>query len=214
VGESGAGKSTLIALLLRAFDPDAGQVLIDDHDLRLLDPRHWRQAIGYVEQDVTLFDNTIGYNLSFGLNGRASQATSTELDQAMQMARLGDLLASWPHGYETMIGEKGIKLSGGQKQRLGIARSMIKKPSILIFDEATSNLDATNERLIHQAIDEVSHGKTTLIIAHRLSTIKNVDKIVVLKQGKILATGSYSELVISCPDFNRFIAAQAGEALF
>jgi ABC-type multidrug transport system fused ATPase/permease subunit len=213
VGQSGAGKSTLVYLILRATDPQAGQIIVDGHDLRLLDLPNYRQAIGSVEQDVQLFDDTIGYNSKFGLNGRAKDLTDRDLDETLVLAQLQDLVKSWPHGLDTVIGEKGIELSGGERQRVAIARAMIKRPSIIILDEATSSLDAINESLVRQAINNVIKDRTTIIIAHRLSTIKNVDKIIVLEQGRVVSQGSYQDLMMNCPVFQSLIAAQSSEVV-
>ncbi len=208
VGESGAGKSTIATLIMRAYDPQQGQIIIDGHDLVTMDHSHLRQEIGYVEQDIKLFDNTIGYNLTFGLNGKAKKISKKDKDEAMELAGLGSFIKTLENGYNTMIGEKGIQLSGGQRQRLGIARAIIKQPNILIFDEATSSLDSNNEAIIKKAIEKVSNGKTTIIIAHRLSTIQNVDKIIMISNGKIVGQGSYHELMTSCPKFVDLIKNQ------
>lgn len=194
VGESGAGKSTIINLLVRGYDPDQGQILVDDHDLRLLDLKHYRESIGLVEQHVELFDATLRYNVLFGLNGRSSSVTEEELEAVSRSACIDRFNHRLTEGWETKIGERGLKLSGGERQRVGIARALIKSPKLLILDEATSNLDPRNERLIKEAVNNASVGRTTIIIAHRLSTVRDADRIYVMDKGSIVASGKHKEL--------------------
>ena len=199
VGESGAGKSTIVNLLLRGNDPDTGEILIDGHNLRTLDLHSFRERVGVVEQHVSLFDKTLRYNILFGLNGRGAKLSEQEiqdLDKAACLDRFADRLTK---GWDTVIGENGVRLSGGERQRVGIARALAKKPAILILDEATSSLDAVNESLIKEAVHNASQNRTTIIIAHRLSTVRDVDKIFVLDKGKIVAEGKHEELLNS-PD--------------
>ena len=208
VGHSGAGKSTIARMLVRAYDPDAGQITVDGNDLRLIDLKQFRENVGVVEQDVALFDETLRYNICYGLNGKGEHITEQELDSVAQEACIDKFHHRLEKGYETVIGERGVKLSGGECQRVGIARALIKKPQILIFDEATSHLDAENERLIRKAIEKASHGRTTIIIAHRLSTIKNVDKIFVMEKGALVGQGTHKELMESCEAYERLISSQ------
>jgi len=208
VGESGAGKSTAVQALLRAQDPDAGQIVVDGHDLRVLDLRKYRESIGIVNQEVMLFDHTLRYNIVYGLNGRGQFITEDELNRIAEMSCINRFFPRLEKGYDTLIGERGIKLSGGEKQRVGIARALIKNPDILIFDEATSNLDTQNELLIRQSIEEASRGRTTIIIAHRFSTIRKVDKVVVFDAGQVVGVGTHAELAASCVPYQRLIENQ------
>jgi len=209
VGQSGAGKTTLVNLLLRAYDPNGGKILVDGNDLRTLDLTFYRRAIGLVEQQVELFDETLRYNILFGVNNERHLISDEDLEVIAKKAcidkfyhRLGG------KKFETLIGERGIRLSGGERQRVGIARALAKDPHILIFDEATSNLDTENEALIHQAMREALRGRTGIIIAHRLSTIKDVDKIVVFDHGQVVGIGTHNELVEMCEPYRRLIEKQ------
>lgn len=192
VGHSGAGKSTMVQLLIRAYDPEKGEILIDGHDLRDLSLKEYREGLGIVPQDVALFDNSLRYNILFGAN---REIADDELEKALKMARVDEFLGSMESGLDTVIGERGVKLSGGERQRVGIARALVKDPSILIFDEATSSLDVENEAIIRESIEKASEGRTTIIIAHRLSTIKDADKIIVMEKGKIVGQGTHNELL-------------------
>jgi ABC-type multidrug transport system fused ATPase/permease subunit len=208
VGHSGAGKSTIVRLLTRAYDPDNGQIIVDGNDLRIIDLKHFRENLGVVEQDVSLFDNTLRYNICFGLNGRSSSVTNKDLDEVAKLSCVDKFQHRLERGFDTIIGEKGIKLSGGERQRVGIARALIKDPQILIFDEATSHLDTENEMLIRQSIERAAEGRTTILIAHRLSTIKNADKIFVLDKGKIVGEGRHEELAATCHEYQKLIQNQ------
>jgi ABC-type multidrug transport system fused ATPase/permease subunit len=208
VGKSGAGKSTLVGLILRGFDPQNGHVLIDGVDIRMLNYRELRRNIGLVPQDVALFDGTMRYNVTFGLNGSADKITAEELDRVAKLSRISEFSDKLEKGWETMIGERGIKLSGGQRQRVGIARALIKNPHILIFDEATSSLDTENEARIRESIREASVGKTTIIIAHRLATVRDADKIFVFDEGKVVGQGSHEELLHSNEYYQRLVHNQ------
>lgn len=208
VGESGAGKTSAIYALLRAQDPEAGQIIIDGNDLRVLDLDRFRQAIGVVDQEVLLFDHTLRYNVTYGLNGRGASVTNEELDHIAEMSCINRFFPRLEKGYETVIGERGVKLSGGERQRVGIARALIKQPDILIFDEATSNLDSENEALIRGSIEEASRGKTTIIIAHRFSTIRRVDRIFVFERGQVVGEGTHEELAANCEPYQRLIRNQ------
>lgn len=208
VGESGAGKSTLVHALLRAQDPDAGQILIDGYDLKTLDLHQYRGAMGLVEQYVPLFDHSLRYNIAFGLNGRGAFIDDVQLNEIAKMTSIDRFLSRLEKGYDTIIGESGVKLSGGERQRVGIARALIKDPDILIFDEATSNLDAENEALIRESIEKASRGRTTIIIAHRFSTIRDADKIIVLDKGQVVGQGTHDELVATCEPYERLLKHQ------
>ncbi|MEW6408209.1 MAG: ATP-binding cassette domain-containing protein, partial [Patescibacteria group bacterium] len=206
VGPSGVGKTSLAHLLIRAYDPEKGEILIDGNDLKNLDLESFRSAIGIVPQDVSLFDNTLRYNIAFGI--REQRVSEERLWRAAKMACVDKFIAGLENGFNTIIGERGIKLSGGERQRVGIARALIKNPSILIFDEATSNLDTENEALIRASIEKASKGRTTIIIAHRLSTIKDADKIIVMEKGKIVGEGTHEELLETCKPYQRLINNQ------
>jgi ABC-type multidrug transport system fused ATPase/permease subunit len=185
-------------LIRRGFDPQQGQVFVDSNDLRLIDLKHFLQQVGSVEQDVVLFDRSMRDNILFGLNGKAKTVSDERLHEIAKLARIDGFFTRLEHGFDTIVGEKGVKLSGGERQRVGIARALAKEPSILIFDEATSALDAMSERIVQQSIDDASNGKTAIIIAHRLSTVKNCDKILVFRHGVLLAIGSHEELLVGC----------------
>ncbi|MGI5826598.1 MAG: ABC transporter ATP-binding protein, partial [Patescibacteria group bacterium] len=191
VGRSGAGKTTIVKLLLRFYDVSAGKIAIDGIDIKDFAKSQLRSFIGIVPQEPILFNNTIGYNIAYGKD----DATKEDIVQAAKLANLHDFIDSLPLGYDTEVGERGIKLSGGQKQRLAIARMILADPSIIVFDEATSNLDSESERLIQDALEKVSKGRTVLIIAHRFSTVRRVDKIVVMEQGKVIETGNHDSLI-------------------
>lgn len=205
VGSSGAGKSTIVQLLIRAYDPQKGEILIDGNNLEDLSLSSYRKAIGVVPQDIVLFDDTLRYNILFGTNENVSDK---KIKEVVKMARVDEFLKNLEKGIDTIIGERGVKLSGGERQRVGIARALIKNPSILIFDEATSSLDVENESLIKESIEKASRGRTTIIIAHRLSTIKDADKIVVLEKGKIVGQGKHKELLKTCAVYRKMINIQ------
>jgi ATP-binding cassette, subfamily B, heavy metal transporter len=191
VGPSGAGKSTIARLLFRFYDVNTGSIEIDSQDIRDVTQDSLRRAIGVVPQDTVLFNDTIYYNIAYGRPG----ASWAEIERAARLARIHDFITTLPDGYETMVGERGLKLSGGEKQRVAIARVVLKAPQILIFDEATSALDTKTEREIQASLAEVSAGRTTLVIAHRLSTIVDADEILVLEAGHIVERGHHSELL-------------------
>ncbi len=209
VGESGSGKSTMVHLLSRAFDPDDGQILIDGNDLRLVDLLTYRQQIGNVDQQIQLFDISIKDNILYGLSDSARQKiTEEELEEIAEISCINKFRDRLEHGLDTMIGEHGVKLSGGERQRIAIARALVKKPKIMIFDEATASLDSKNERLIQDAIDKVSKNRTCIIIAHRLSTIKNADNIFVFKKGEIVGEGTHDELMANCEYYSSLVHEQ------
>lgn len=208
VGESGSGKTTLANLLVRASDPTTGQILIDGQDLRILDLQTFRSKVGVVEQQVPLFDQSIRYNILYGLNGKAKNITEEELERISQISQISRFSHKLEKGFDTLIGERGIKLSGGERQRVGIARALIKDPAILIFDEATSSLDAAVEAEIRDAINEASQGRTTIIIAHRFSTIRYANRIIVMEGGQIAGQGKHEELYKSCPPYRKLVDHQ------
>lgn len=191
VGPSGAGKSTLSRLLFRFYDVQSGSVTIDGQDVRDVTQVSLRKAIGMVPQDTVLFNNTIEYNIRYG----RPDATDAEVRHAADLAQISDFIDMLPDGFQSMVGERGLKLSGGEKQRVAIARTLLKAPPILILDEATSALDTGTEQEIQQALDVISKGRTTLVIAHRLSTVIGADQILVLKSGSIIEQGRHSELL-------------------
>ena len=191
VGPSGSGKSTIGRLLFRFYDVSAGAVLIDGQDIRDVSQNSLHNAIGVVPQDTVLFNDTIYYNIAYGRDA----ATRAEIEQAAKAAQIHDFVQSLPNGYDTMVGERGLKLSGGEKQRVGIARSLLKNPPILLLDEATSALDTQTEHEIQESLIQMGQGRTVMIIAHRLSTVVHADRIVVLEQGQIVESGSHDELL-------------------
>ena len=191
VGESGAGKSTFASLLPRFYEPKQGRILIDGQDTKYLRQNSLRQHIGFVQQNIFLFDDTIRENLKYG----KVDATDEQLWAALDAANLGTFVRSLPHGLDTQVGERGTLLSGGQKQRISIARVFLKNPSILMFDEATSSLDTESEELITEAFTRLSVGRTAIVIAHRLTTIKNADCILVLDEGTLVESGTHAELL-------------------
>ncbi len=191
VGPTGAGKSTLTRLILRFFEPNAGRILFDGIDIRALPESELRRAIGVVPQDTTLFNDTIRYNIAYGRLG----ASEAEIEAAARLARIHDFIMSLPEGYETRVGERGLKLSGGERQRVAIARTLLKNPRLLILDEATSALDSATEREITSALGQLSRNRTTLAIAHRLASIVDADEIIVLDRGRIIERGTHAELL-------------------
>jgi len=191
VGHSGAGKSTLSRLLFRFYDVTHGAVLVDGQDVRTVTQESLRQVIGVVPQDTVLFNDTIYYNLAYG----RPEATREEIEAAAGMAHIRRFIESLPQGYQTLVGERGLKLSGGEKQRIAIARAILKQPRILVFDEATSSLDTQTEQAILETMREVAENHTTLVIAHRLSTVVDADQILVMDQGRIIERGSHRQLL-------------------
>ncbi len=192
VGKSGAGKSTIINLLLRFYDPQTGRILIDGEPLGSFRVETYRRSIGIVSQDTFIFNDTVRNNIAFGLTGELSDEIITD---AATRAGADEFISRLSQGYDTILGERGVRLSGGQRQRISIARAILKNPEILVLDEATSSLDTRTEELIHNAITDLSRNRTVVIIAHRLSTIKNADQLIVLKDGRVSETGSEPELM-------------------
>ena len=207
VGPSGGGKSTTCALLPRFYDVTGGAIKIDGQDVRDVTQRSLRRAIGVVQQDVYLFDGTIGENIAYG----RTDATFDEIRAAAEAANIAEFIESLPKGYETEVGERGARLSGGQKQRIAIARVFLKNPPILIFDEATSALDNESEQAVQEALAELAHDRTTLVIAHRLSTIKDADVIVAIDKGRAAEAGTHAELLELDGIYARYYRMQFGQ---
>jgi ATP-binding cassette subfamily B protein len=191
VGPSGSGKSTLARLLFRFYDVNAGRIAIDGQDIRSVTQQSLRQAIGIVPQDTVLFNDTVEYNIAYGRTG----AGRPEVEGAAKAAHIHNFIVSTPKGYDTMVGERGLKLSGGEKQRVAIARTLLKNPPVLIFDEATSALDSANERAIQEELRSAARNKTALVVAHRLSTVVDAHQILVMELGRILERGTHAELL-------------------
>jgi ATP-binding cassette subfamily B protein len=191
VGPSGSGKSTLARLLFRFYDVQQGAIVIAGQSIKDVTQASVRQAIGIVPQDTVLFNDTVEYNIAYGKPG----ATRAQVEEAARAARIHAFINASPKGYDTMVGERGLKLSGGEKQRVAIARTLLKNPTILIFDEATSALDSANERAIQTELQSVAQNKTTLVIAHRLSTVVDAHEILVMDAGRILERGTHAELL-------------------
>jgi len=209
VGQSGAGKSTLAHLLLRFWDPEAGRILLDNTDIRAFDRDELRGQVALVAQDTYLFNASIRDNLLIA----KPDATDAELLAALELASLGELIATLPAGLDTTVGERGAQLSGGERQRIAITRAGLKNAPILILDEATAYLDSVNERLVRDALERLRHERTTIVIAHRLSTVKDADLIVVLAQGRVVEQGSHAELLAQMGLYTRLVATQLSSAL-
>ena len=204
VGPSGGGKSTTCSLLPRFYDVASGSITIDGQDVRDVTQSSLRRAIGLVQQDVYLFDGTIGENIAYGKPG----ATAEEVAEAARRANIADFIESLPDGYDTEVGERGTRLSGGQKQRIAIARVFLKNPPILIFDEATSALDNESERVVQESLSELARGRTTIVIAHRLSTIKGADEIATVEDGRVVERGTHEELLATGGTYARYYRMQ------
>ncbi|HEY1231680.1 MAG TPA: ABC transporter ATP-binding protein/permease, partial [Ramlibacter sp.] len=210
VGPSGSGKSTLARLLYRFYDVQQGRIAIGGHDIREVTQASVRQAIGIVPQDTVLFNDTVDYNIAYGRPG----ASHAQVEAAARAARIHAFIASTPKGYQTMVGERGLKLSGGEKQRVAIARTLLKNPPILIFDEATSALDSANERAIQAELKSAAQNKTTLLIAHRLSTVIDAHEILVMDAGRIVERGTHLNLLAQGGRYAQMwqLQQQSGEA--
>ena len=204
VGASGSGKSTLARLLFRFYDVGSGAITLDGQDIRRVTQLSVRRAIGIVPQDTVLFNDTVRYNIAYG----RPEATPDDVEQAAKAAHIHDFIAATPKGYDTMVGERGLKLSGGEKQRVAIARTLLKNPPILIFDEATSALDSANERAIQAELQSAAHNKTTLVIAHRLSTVVDAHEILVMEAGHIVERGTHTALLAQGGAYARMWALQ------
>lgn len=206
VGSTGSGKSTLVKLLMRFYDPMSGDIKIDGYDIKDFDLNNLREHIGYVGQDVFLFDGTIAQNIAYG----TFDATPEEIERAAKLAEADEFIVRLPEGYQTQIGERGQRLSGGQRQRLSIARAILKNPPILVLDEATSAVDNETEAAIQRSLNKIVVGRTTIIIAHRLSTVRHAHTIYVLEQGEIIESGSHDELVARGGEYAELWALQTG----
>ena len=209
VGSSGSGKSTIVKLLLRMYDYNEGSIVIGGTELKKIEGAHLRKNIGYVEQHVDLFDETIRENILIGVQDEYKKEAEEKLEEVAKHSRITEFYHRLGDAkFDTMIGERGVKLSGGERQRIGIARAIIKNPDILIFDEATASLDTENEAKVMEAINDVSVGKTTIIIAHRLSTVKDADKIIVMDKGRIVGEGTHDELMRDSEVYQNLVAHQ------
>lgn len=206
VGTSGAGKSTVISLLQRFYDINSGKITIDGRDITSLDLRWLRQQMGYVQQEPNLFGLTIRENMLYGVERDVSQE---ELEKASKDAHAHEFISKMPEGYDTLVGERGVKLSGGQKQRVAIARALLTNCRILLLDEATSALDSESEHLVQQAIDKAVVGRTVIVIAHRLSTVRQADQIVVMDNHKVVDTGKHDKLLDKCAKYADLIKRQS-----
>jgi ABC-type multidrug transport system fused ATPase/permease subunit len=207
VGKSGSGKTTLVSLLLRSYDPQEGEILIDGYNLKDLGVKNYLKKVGVVDQEVELFDSTIGENILFPVDNPESYSKK-DLEQILVESGVKEFDDRLTNGLDTVIGEKGVQLSGGQRQRLGIARVLAKKPDILIFDEATSNLDSSTESLIQESMNKALKNKTGIIIAHRLATVMNADKIIVFSKGNIIGIGTHKELIKKCKEYKELVKLQ------
>jgi ATP-binding cassette subfamily B protein/subfamily B ATP-binding cassette protein MsbA len=207
VGRSGSGKTTLCNLVARFYDPTQGKVLLDGQDLRNIDVESYRNLLGVVEQEVFLFDGTVADNISYAKRNSPDE----EIRAAATIAHADEFIRELPEGYETIIGERGVKLSGGQRQRLAIARAVLADPRILILDEATSNLDTMSERYIQESLRELMRNRTCFVIAHRLSTIAHADQVVVLDGGRIVEKGTQEELLEADSKYREMVYAQVGQ---
>jgi subfamily B ATP-binding cassette protein MsbA len=209
VGQSGAGKSTLTHLIPRFYDVTGGAVLVDGHDVRDLQLDSLRKQIAIVTQEVHLFNDTVRTNIGYGAYGRNDGEAA--IKQAARAALADEFVSQLPHGYDTVIGERGLVLSGGQRQRLAIARAILKDAPILILDEATSALDTESERLVQEALNNLMAGRTTIVIAHRLSTVRRADKIIVMDAGRIAEMGTHQELLLRNGIYRRLYELQFAE---
>jgi ATP-binding cassette subfamily B protein len=208
VGPSGAGKSTVLQLLLRFYDPDAGLIRFDGVDIRRVDPQQLRRRMALVPQDPVIFGADAWENIRYGL----PEIDDAAVRRAAETAHAGEFLDRLPQGFDTFLGERGVRLSGGQRQRIAIARAILRDPAVLLLDEATSALDAESERLVQDALEQLMQARTTLIIAHRLATVRKVDRILVMDRGRIVASGRHDALVAQQGLYARLAALQFRDA--
>ncbi len=208
VGPTGAGKSTAAKLLLRLYDVTEGTIRVDGHDLRDVDPASLREQVGYVSQDVFLFDGTVRENVAYG----SFDATDAEVEAAARAAEAHEFVTALPEGYDTRIGERSVKLSGGQRQRLSIARAMLRDPAVLVLDEATSAVDTETELYIQRSLERLTESRTTVVIAHRLSTVRDADCILVLEEGRVTERGTHEELLAEGGLYETLWRVQTGDA--
>ena len=204
VGHSGAGKSTIINLLPRFYEPQEGSIEIDNQNIKGVSLSSLRANLSMVSQDIILFDDTVRNNIAYAKNS----TTLEDIKKACKYAAADEFISKLPQGYDTVIGENGIRLSGGQKQRISIARAILKESPIILLDEATSSLDAESEEIVQNAINNLTKNKTTLVIAHRLSTIHNADKIFVMKSGKVINSGNHNFLIDNCEEYKTLYKKQ------
>ena len=205
VGESGSGKSSIVDLLIGLYEPTSGGILVDGCDLRSYNKESWRERLGVVSQDTFIFNQSILENIRYGL----PQATDAEVREAASQAQAQNFIESMPHGYETIVGERGYRLSGGQRQRIALARAILKQPEVLILDEATSALDSETERLVQQALNQFGRDRTLLVVAHRLSTIVQADQILVLDSGQVVESGKHGDLLLLDGKYARYWEIQS-----
>jgi len=206
IGESGSGKSTLMNLIIGYRRPTTGTIWLDGNNTREIDFRTYRRFLAVVPQNIVLFSGSVRQNILYGIEN--DNITEEKLHEIIRMAKLDELIAQLPDGLDTLIGEHGDKLSGGQKQRIAIARALIRDPKVIIFDEATSALDVESEKYIQDSMIELIKGRTTFIVAHRLSTIRKADRIVVLKKGRIVETGTHADLIEKNGVYAKMVAMQ------
>jgi subfamily B ATP-binding cassette protein MsbA len=204
VGQSGSGKSTLVDLLPRFYEASSGGIFVDGRDIRTMKLRDLRGLLGIVTQESILFHDTVFRNIAFGVEG----ATAADVEQAARIANAHEFISALPDGYQTLIGDRGLKLSGGERQRLTIARAVLRNPPILILDEATSSLDSESEKLVQQALTNLMRNRTTIVIAHRLSTIQHADQIAVMQEGRIVERGNHVALMGHDGVYRRLVEMQ------
>jgi ATP-binding cassette subfamily B protein len=207
VGPTGSGKSTLVKLLVRLYDVESGSVRVDGHDIRDVALDSLRRRVGYVAQEPFLFYGTVAENIAYG----TFDASEAELERAARRAAAHEFIANLPDGYDTMVGERGVKLSGGQRQRLALARTFLKDPNVLVLDEATSHVDTETEAIIQRSLRELAADRTTVAIAHRLSTVKDADEILVLEGGRIVERGTHPDLIEEDGLYANLWRVQAGD---